>query len=148
MSFKVKFSTRWADFDPNNHMRHSAYNDYAAETRVRFFNDYGFSLIEFNKQNLGPILFSENTKFYREINLSEDIIVELFLKGLSENGERFKFQHKIYKQNGVLAAEIEIYGAWLDLKNRKLTLPPQKIFTTFNNLEKSEKFDTIPISKK
>lgn len=148
MSFKVEFSTRWADFDPNNHMRHSAYNDYAAETRVRFFKENGFSLTEFNQQNLGPILFSENTKFFREINLSENIVVELFLKGLSENGERFKFQHKIFKQNGVLAAEIEIYGAWLDLKNRKLTLPPQEIFTTFKNLDKTAIFETIPISKK
>jgi len=26
MSYKVTFPTRWADFDPNNHMRHSAYN--------------------------------------------------------------------------------------------------------------------------
>ncbi|MEN8185782.1 MAG: acyl-CoA thioesterase [Bacteroidota bacterium] len=148
MSYKVKFSTRWADFDPNNHMRHSAYNDYAAEARVRFFNDNGFSLAEFNKQNLGPVLFSENTVFYREINLSEDITVELFVKGLSENGQRFKFQHKIYKQNGVLACEIEIYGAWLDLSIRKLTIPPKEIINTFNTLEKSDNFEVIQLKKK
>jgi len=148
MSYKVTFKTRWADFDPNNHMRHTAYNDYAAESRVRFFNDNGFSLSEFHHQNIGPVLFSENTQFYREINLSEDLTVELFVKGLSENGARFKFQHKIFKENGVLAAEIEIYGAWLDLKKRKLTVPPTQIITTFNSLEKSEIFEIIPISKK
>jgi len=148
MSYKVTFSTRWADFDPNNHMRHSAYNDYAAEARVRFFREKGFSMIEFNKQNIGPVLFSENTNFYREINLSENISVELFVKGLSENGERFKFQHKIFKQNGVLAAEIEIYGAWIDLKKRKLTNPPEELISKFEALEKSYNFEVIPIKKK
>ncbi len=148
MSYTVKFSTRWADFDPNNHMRHSAYNDYAAEARVRFFNVNGFSLAKFHKENIGPVLFSENTNFYREINLSEDITVELFIKGLSENGQRFKFQHKIFKQNGVLAAEIEIYGAWLDLSIRKLTVPPKEIITTFNTLDKSNDFEIIQINKK
>jgi len=148
MSYKVIFKTRWADFDPNNHMRHSAFNDYAAEARVRFFADHQFSISEFNKQNIGPILFSENTNFFREINLSEDITVELFLKGISENGERFKVQHHIYKENGVLAAQIEIFGAWLDLEKRKLTVPPSQIITTFNSLKKSDSFEIIPISKK
>lgn len=148
MSFKVIFKTRWSDFDPNNHMRHTAYNDYAAESRVRFFNDHGLSLSEFHKQNIGPILFSENTVFYREISLSEDITVELFVKGLSENGARFKFSHKIFKQNGILAAEIEIYGAWLDLKIRKLTNPPAFIASTFKHLEKTDDFKIIPIKNK
>jgi acyl-CoA thioester hydrolase len=60
MTYKVTFKTRWADFDPNNHMRHTAYNDYAAETRVRFFNDNDLSLSALNKQDIGPVLFSEN----------------------------------------------------------------------------------------
>ena len=148
MSFKVTFKTRWSDFDPNNHMRHTAYNDYAAETRVRFFNDNGLSLTEFHEQNIGPILFSENTVFYREISLSEDITVELFAKGFSENGARFKFRHKIFKQNGVLAAEIDIYAAWIDLNIRKLTIPPQHVIDTFKNLEKSDDFEIIAIKNK
>jgi len=148
MNYKLTFKTRWADFDPNNHMRHSAYNDYAAEARVRFFNDNGFSLSELQKLNLGPVLFSENTIFFREITLSEDIEVELLIKGLSVNGERFKFQHNIYKQNGVLAATIEVYGAWLDLINRKLSQAPKNIISSFNSLDRSENFETIPLKQK
>lgn len=147
MSFEIDFKTRWSDFDPNNHMRHTAYNDYAAEARVRFFNDHGLSLTEFHKHHLGPILFSENTVFYREIGLSEDIAVQLFLKGLSKNGERFKFHHKIFKQNGVLAAEIDIYAAWMDLNIRKLTTPPKHIVDTFKNLKKSDDFEIIVVKK-
>ena len=147
MSFKVTFKTRWSDFDPNNHMRHTAYNDYAAESRVRFFIENGLSLSEFRKQHIGPVLFSENTMFYREISISEDITVELLVKGLSEDGDRFKFKHKIFKQNGVLAAEIDIYAAWIDLNLRKLITPPKQILDTFKNLEKSDDFEVIVIKK-
>lgn len=148
MSYKITFKTRWADFDPNNHMRHTAYNDYAAESRVRFFNESGISITEFHKLKIGPVLFSENTMFYREISLSEDITVALSLKGMTENGARFKFKHEIFKQNGILAAEIEIYGAWLDLNKRKLIIPPPQISTAINTLEKADDFEIIEIKKK
>ena len=147
MSFSVGFTSRWADFDPNNHMRHSAYTDYAAEARVRMFNEYGLNLTEFNKLNIGPILFREETIFRREIRLSEDISVEVFLKGISENGERFKFSHKIFKTEGSLAAEVEIYGAWLDLKTRKLTKPPKIVMEALRDIERTEDFENIPLNR-
>ena len=147
MSFSVGFTSRWADFDPNNHMRHSAYTDYAAEARVRMFNDYGLNLMEFNNLNIGPILFREETIFRREIRLSEDIRVEVFLKGISENGERFKFYHRVLKTDGTLAAEVEIYGAWLDLKERKLTRPPDQVMKALEDIERTEDFEDIPLKK-
>jgi len=147
MSFRVGFTSRWADFDPNNHMRHSAYTDYAAEARVRMFNEYGLNLIEFNKLNIGPILFREETIFRKEIRLSEDISVEVFLKGISENGERFKFSHKIFKTEGSLAAEVEIYGAWLDLKTRKLTKPPKIVLEALKDIERTEDFENISLNR-
>jgi acyl-CoA thioester hydrolase len=147
MSFSVGFTSRWADFDPNNHMRHSAYTDYAAEARVRMFNEYGLNLIEFNRLNIGPILFREETIFRREIRLSEDISVEVFLKGISENGERFKFSHKIFKTEGTLAAEVEIYGAWLDLKTRKLTKPPKIVLEALKDIERTEDFENIALNR-
>ena len=147
MSFKVTFPTRWADFDPNNHMRHSAYNDYAAESRVRLFKKYGLSMEEFKRLNIGPILFQENTSFYKEISLGEDLTVEVLLKGVSEKGERFKFLHKIYKRDGTLAAEIEIFGAWIDLVKRKLTSPPDTMIDLAEHMSKTDDFETIPLKR-
>ncbi len=148
MNFKFSSPTRWADFDPNNHMRHSAYNDYAAESRVRFFKEYGLSLKEFNRLGLGPILFKEATNFYKEISIGDDITVEIFLKGASEFGERFKFIHKIYRGDGILSAEIEVYGAWIDLSKRKLTTPPVIILDVLDKLTKTDDFEIIHLSKK
>ena len=52
MSFQVTFATKWSDFDPNRHMRHTAYNEYAAEVRVRYFTAQKFSIEEFTKHIL------------------------------------------------------------------------------------------------
>ncbi|MDJ0644379.1 MAG: thioesterase family protein [Flavobacteriaceae bacterium] len=148
MSYKINFHTKWADFDANKHMRHTAYNDYAAECRIRFFNENGLPASKFEEHNFGPILFTESTTFYREIKLGEQLSIDLRLSGLSQNGERFKMIHRLYREDGVLAAEIAIYAAWLDLEKRKLTVPPIDILSMFNSLERTEDFEEIELKSK
>lgn len=143
MSFKVDFTTRWADFDANVHMRHTAYNDYCAEARMRYFNTFGITIKDFAKEKVGPILFEENTKFLKEIHMGDDISVSLKVLGLSEKGERWKIQHEVFNAKGKLSAIITVYGAWLDLVQRKLTAPPLKFQDAFSNAEKTEDFEEI-----
>jgi acyl-CoA thioester hydrolase len=147
MSNIIEFKTRWADFDANRHLRHTSYNDYAAEARLQFFKDNGIDLKVFNKLQVGPILFTENTSFRKEIHLGEKLSVSIFLEGLSENGERWKIGHKIYNEKNQLAAEISVYGAWMDLVNRKLTTPPDIVKAMFDALEKASNFEVIPMKK-
>ena len=147
MDFKVNFTTRWADFDANIHMRHTAYNDYCAEARMRYFNKFGITIHDFAKEKVGPILFEENTKFLKEIHMGEDISVNLKIVGLSENGERWKIQHEVFNTKGDVSAIITVYGAWLDLVKRKLTTPPSKFLHTFINAEKADDFKEIPLKK-
>ena len=143
MNFEVTFNTKWSDFDPNRHMRHTAYNDYAAEVRVRFFQEHGLSISEFAKLNIGPILFTEETSFLKEIHIGENITVQMELEGVSKGIERWRFNHHILNKDGELAAEIKVYGAWIDLIKRKLTAPPQKFSAIFEDLPKSANFKEI-----
>jgi len=143
MKFQVTFNTKWSDFDPNRHMRHTAYNDYAAEVRVRFFQEHGLSINEFAKLNIGPILFKEETSFLKEIHIGENITVHMALEGVSKGIERWRFTHQIFNQKGQLAAEIKVYGAWIDLLKRKLTAPPAKFVEIFEDLPKTESFKEI-----
>lgn len=55
--------------------------------------------------------------------------------------------HSIYNEKGDLAAEITIFAAWLDLKTRKLCIPPKQVLKTFNNLEKTSDFEEIQLKK-
>ncbi len=128
-------------------MRHTAYNDYAAEVRVRFFQKQGLSINEFAKLNIGPVLFKEETSFLKEIHIGENITVKMELEGISKRIERWRFNHQIFNENGELAAEIKVYGAWIDLVKRKLTTPPQKFVTIFENLSKTRNFKKIDLKK-
>ena len=143
MKFQVSFNTKWSDFDPNRHMRHTAYNDYAAEVRVRFFQEHGLSINEFAKLNIGPILFKEETSFLKEIHISENITVNMELEGVSKEIERWRFTHQIFNKDNALAAEIKVYGAWIDLMKRKLTVPPTKFVQIFQDLPKTDNFKEI-----
>jgi acyl-CoA thioester hydrolase len=143
MNFQITFNTKWSDFDPNRHMRHTAYNDYAAEVRVRFFKKMGLSITEFAKLNVGPILFKEETNFKREIHLGETITVNMILEESSKQLERWRFSHQVFNEKGEVAAEIFVYGAWIDLIKRKLTTIPSQYHHIFEEIPKSKNFKEI-----
>lgn len=147
MSYKVDFTTKWSDFDPNRHMRHTAYNEYAAEVRVRYFSKQDFSIEKFNKHNIGPILFEEHTSFRKEIHLGENISVNMKVSGLSKNNERWKITHEVFNENGKLSAIIKVYGAWIDLHKRKLTVPPKEAQELFLNAVKTVDFEEIKLKE-
>lgn len=148
MNYQVTFNTKWSDFDPNRHMRHTAYNEYAAEVRIRYFADQNFSIDAFTKHNIGPILFEEYTSFRKEIHLGENISVNLKLSGISKNIERWKITHEVFNEAGQLSAIIKVYGAWIDLTKRKLTIPPKEALKLFFNTEKTEDFEEIILKSK
>ncbi|MCP4459371.1 MAG: thioesterase [Cytophagales bacterium] len=66
---KRAFTVIWANLDPNRHMRHSAYNDYAAQVRLEFFTEFGLDLKSLSDQDVGAILSREETKFFKEVGL-------------------------------------------------------------------------------
>lgn len=148
MSYQVNFATKWSDFDPNRHMRHTAYNDYAAEVRVRYFANAGCPVEDFAAEGVGPILFTENTSFRKEIHIGDNIVGNAKLSGLSEHGERWKIRHEIINEAGKVAAIIDVYGAWLDLEKRKLTGIPDKFKHLFDGIERTQDFEVIQIKSK
>lgn len=147
MNYQVTFATKWSDFDPNRHMRHTAYNEYAAEVRVRYFTKQKFSIAEFTKHNIGPILFTEETSFRKEIHIGENISVNIKVAGFSVNNERWKIVHEIFNETGELSAVIKVYGAWIDLTKRKLTIPPIEAQDLFLNADKTDDFEVIHLKK-
>ncbi len=148
MAYTIHFKSKWADFDANKHMRHTAYNDYAAECRIRFFNENGLSPEFLEAHNFGPILFEENTRFYREIKMGESLSIDVKLSATSKKGERFKMVHRLYREDHILAAEIWVYIAWIDLSKRKLVIPPKEAIKMLSKLEKTEDFQEIILKNK
>ena len=140
-TYQKTYEVIWADIDPNRHMRHSVYNDYAAQTRVGLFEDSGLPLQKVAKLGLGPILFREETTFFREIDLSEKITVTCALASMRKDGTRWSFTHRIYKEGGQKAAQIIVDGAWLNLDARKLGTPPDEMLEVIKHFPRTENFE-------
>ncbi len=135
--FSKTYTIRWADMDANIHMRHSAYNDYAAQTRLLFMAENGFGMDWFKLHNVFPVLFREETVFLKEIHGNETITVDAVLVKMSDDGSRWTIMNRFYKSNGVLAARLTVDGAWMDIVARKLKNPPVELLELFNKLDKS-----------
>ena len=142
--FKRKFQSIWANLDPNGHMRHTAYNDYAAQLRLSYFEAYGFPFSKLMDMGVGPILFREETKFLKEIRMGERLEVNLWLIRCRKDASKWSFLHQIRKEDGSLSALVEVDGAWMDLHKRKVIVPPEGIRDLTVNIPKSEHFEWFP----
>ena len=98
--YEKHIEVRWSDVDPNRHVRHSAYYDYGAYTRIRFFAELGFDAVKMDELNLGPILFKEECSFIREIRPDDNIMVNLLKGKVKEDGSRWVLHHEIYNFYG------------------------------------------------
>ena len=138
---KKEFEVMWSDLDPNRHMRHSAYNDYAAHMRLKILEDAGLTIKVLEDLKMGPILFKEETTFYREVGMQGNITMTAALLKARSDGSRWSFIHDMYRPDGIKAATVIVHGAWLDLQKRKLAVPPAEIAQHFLDMPKAENFE-------
>ena len=138
------FHVRWADCDFNGHMRHSAFNDYAAHIRVSMFTDFGLPMERLMELRLGPVLFREETKFYKELRLNEAFKVDCAVIAMRHSGKIWQMHHHFYTDQGVLAAEIVVDGSWIDLDKRKSTTPNKEILALISSFPRAEEFSWLP----
>ena len=144
-TFRHAVEVRWADCDANQHVRHSAYADFCTHARIEWLRVHGFGFDQFQQHAFGPVIFKEWTEYFKEVKMSERLTVEVKIAALSADGSRFAIRHEIFKEDGRLAARHEVNGAWLDLRQRKLTLPPEALQAIFNNLDRTDDFAEIPL---
>ncbi len=142
--FIKTFEVRWADMDMNGHMRHSAYNDYAAQSRVALFDAYGVALNKMVQQQLGPVLFREETLFYREIHMSQQIHVRVSIEKMRKNTTKWTICSEFFSDNKEPLAKVTVDGSWLDLKARKITVPSDELIAVFQEFPKSANFEWLP----
>lgn len=146
--FILPIQVRWSDIDQNRHLRHSAYYDYGAMARIECFSQQGLTNFKLEELHIGPILFREEAIFKREIKFEDKITIDMAVTKATADYSRWSVQHHIYKEDGTVAAILNLDGAWLDIIQRKLATPPEFIQTIFQNFPKSESFQPIVPTKK
>jgi len=139
-SFEKRIEVRWSDCDANRHVRHSAYYDYGAHSRIRFFSDLGFGSDTLTKLHLGPILFKEECSFIKELRAEDSIIVNLLKGEVNQDASRWVLHHEIYNQENIKCAHISIKGAWIDTVKRRLAIPPIELADALHKLPVGDYF--------
>ena len=131
--YKKQFEIRWADLDPNFHVLHSRYYDFGAYCRMSYFIEHGLTPELMMKYNIGPILFREECRFKKEIQFGDNMYITLKIDKHTESYSRWSISHEIFK-NGILAAEIDVDGSWIDTVKRKIASPPEEIASLFQKI--------------
>lgn len=143
ISFQPTYKVNWADLDANNHMRNTGYLDYAAQTRFLFLNSNGFTPTDFNAEQIGPVIFSDEITYKSELRFLDEFSVDLKLNGISEDGAKFVFVNSFTKSGGKLCATVKTKAAWFDLQSRKLRPPTARLKKVLEQMERSEDFHII-----
>lgn len=138
----------WSQLDANMHLRHSAYADFAAQARLELMDHMQFGFNELARLRIGPVLFREELKYLKEVRPNELIKVSCLLKSCYEDGSRWSFQQKVYRQDGTEAAIIHADGAWIDLDKRKLTGLPEEAMQRFMQIPQTPDFILQPAKTK
>jgi acyl-CoA thioester hydrolase len=142
--FEKNISLRWADLDPNFHLRHSVYYDFGAELRVEILEANGLSLKYMKENHLGPVLFREECIFRREIRMGDEVIITARVAKMKADASRWSIRHQFLSTDNKLLAALTVDGAWIDTNLRKLASPiPQLVIDVFNAFPKAEDFELI-----
>jgi len=133
----------WAQMDANQHLRHSAYADLAAQARVELLESMELNMDVFQKLKIGPILFREELIYLKEIRGTQKVKISSELVKSRPDGSRWSIRHEVFREDGVKSAIINVEGAWLDLLQRKLTGLPENFATAFNAMPKSADYEQL-----
>lgn len=127
--YKMKVSVRWADLDPNFHLRHSVYYDFGAQQRIDILTALGLTPEVMTQGHFGPVIFREECVFRREIRLGHEVYLTAKIAKQTPDASRWTIQHEFISPDDKTLAVLTIDGAWMDTKLRKLLSPIPEIIT-------------------
>lgn len=143
--FERRLVAGWGDMDFNSHMRNTAFLDKSADVRMMFFAANGFSMEDFIRLNLGPVITKDELEYFKEVRLLEELRVTLCVRGLAEDGSRFLMRNEFWIASGdQLAARVTSAGGWLDLNARRLAVPPEALVAALRLLPRTDDFQLLP----
>lgn len=139
----MPIQVRWADLDPNFHIRHSVYYDWGAMCRFEYLNAQGLTTALLQRLSFGPILFREECVFRKEVKYGDIITINLKLMKGKRDFSRWTIGHQIKKEGETICAMLNVDGAWLNVTERKLQVPPDEAKHIFELMPRDANFQWI-----
>ncbi len=141
--FVCEFRARWADMDFNQHMRNAAFLGCAEETRMRYLDANGWSMEQFMKARLGPVVLEDHLVYKKELRLLESFRVELSVGAATDDRRRMRLRNRFFKTDGALCASVESIVLWFDLDARRPTVPPPLLKQVIDAMHFDDDFQRI-----
>ena len=127
----------WAMTDANGHLRHSAYADFAAQSRWTALKKTGF-VNKTMEYKIAPILFREESVFLKELRLGESVRVSVEVTKMRSDYSRFTMKSVVYRaSDNTKSAEVIVDGAWINLETRKLAVLPDELRAMLDHVPRS-----------
>lgn len=145
-AFTLSIDVRWADLDPNGHVRHSVYYDWGATARLTFLERQGVGPAWMARNRIGPVLFREEARFLRELRFGDELHIDLRVVAASLDGRKWRMRHRILR-GAEETSTLEVDGAWIDLQARKIAVPPAELVRALDHLGRTEDFVILPSGK-
>ena len=140
----ARYFVGWGDLDANNHFSNTAILNRAADARLAYFAEHGFSGARFAAERLGPVMVWDVLEYRKELRLLEAYTVELQLEGLSEDGVRFALRNVFKNEAGEVTATVLSEGVWFDLTTRKPRAPPPDLEAIQRGIPTAEAYRVLP----
>jgi YbgC/YbaW family acyl-CoA thioester hydrolase len=120
--FRYQFKVLESHLDTFGHVNNATYLQLFEEARWDLITERGWGLKEVKERQIGPVILELNLKFKREITNREVITIE------SQSGDPLNklvmtMHQKMIKENGDVAAILDIHVGLMDLQKRKLIEP-------------------------
>ncbi|HUQ11354.1 MAG TPA: thioesterase family protein [Steroidobacteraceae bacterium] len=138
--FEKVLTAGWRDMDYNSHMANTSYLDRAADVRMMYFSESGFTADDMLRMRIGPVVMKDEIEYFREVKLLQEIRVSFACAGLAPDGSRFMIRNEFAHADGKRCAVVTSTGGWLDLNTRKLIAPPEPLRLAMDKLVKVEGF--------
>jgi acyl-CoA thioester hydrolase len=145
--FVLTIVPRWADIDFNQHMRHSAFADWAAYARSEWLDSNGLNMQKLVELKVSPVMFEERTKYFKEILLGERITVDLQLAGTNHDASHWLLRHT-FRRDSTVCALHEAKGAWFNTASRRIAPPPPGLLEAYANMVRTDDYADLGLQRK
>lgn len=143
MAYERELLVGWRDIDGVGHMANTAYLDKAADTRMLYFAEQGYSWNEFFADGFSPVIFKDEVEYRREARAMETVRFTAELAGWSADASQFTVRHNVYRGETFLA-RVQQTGGFIDLRTRRLVVATPRFAEVMETLERPEDFVVLP----
>lgn len=122
--------------DVFGHVNHAKYLELYEQARWDWMASYNLSLKDIHHLQVGPVILNVNLDYRREVLARQTI--RIYTRVADYQKKIFTLAQEMRLPNDEVASTLKITGGMMDLKARKLVMPPDIWLHAFDMLKKAD----------